>query len=125
MSEWPESKLILVTLLSTDIGYFWLLAGAQANGHSPVLNLSQHSSRPSNSGGGGGNNAPTTNGPGGGGSGGCSGGGNGGEHSGSENAYNDGVDDDDEEVDSEDDDDREQGEKGFVWLKLETNTIIS
>ncbi|KAG8179581.1 hypothetical protein JTE90_019187 [Oedothorax gibbosus] len=82
------------------------LNGAQANGHSPVLNLSQHSSRPSNNNNNGGSGGPTTNGPSGGSSGG--GGGTGGEHSGSENNYNDGVDDDDEEVDSEDDDDREQ-----------------
>ncbi|XP_054717186.1 dachshund homolog 1-like isoform X2 [Uloborus diversus] len=67
-------------------GYFWLLAGASANGHSPVLNLSQHSSRPSNQ-----NQNPTTN-----------------EHSGSENAYNDGPDDDDN--DSEDDDDDDERE---------------
>ncbi|XP_035211079.1 dachshund homolog 2-like isoform X3 [Stegodyphus dumicola] len=77
------------------------LNGASANGHSPVLNLSQHSSRPSNSSSN--NNNPTTNGPGGGG-----GGGAGGEHSGSENAYNDGADDDDNDSEDDDDDDREQ-----------------
>ncbi|GIY95171.1 hypothetical protein CEXT_538071 [Caerostris extrusa] len=62
--------------------YFWLLAGAQANGHSPVLNLSQHSSRPSNSSNSNtnnnnnnnNNNNPTTNGPGSGGGGGGGGG---------------------------------------------------
>ncbi|GFW27759.1 dachshund homolog 1 [Trichonephila clavipes] len=90
-------------------GYFWLLAGAQANGHSPVLNLSQHSSRPSNSSANSNNNNnnnPTTNGPGSGGGGG--GGGAGGENSGSENAYNDGADDDDNDSEDDDDDDREQ-----------------
>ncbi|XP_055934582.1 dachshund homolog 2-like isoform X3 [Argiope bruennichi] len=89
-------------------GYFWLLAGAQANGHSPVLNLSQHSSRPSNSSNNSNNNNnPTTNGPGSGGGGG-GGGGAGGENSGSENAYNDGADDDDNDSEDDDDDDREQ-----------------
>ncbi|GFS40648.1 dachshund 1 [Trichonephila inaurata madagascariensis] len=95
---------------SENRSYFWLLAGAQANGHSPVLNLSQHSSRPSNSSANSNNNNnnnnPTTNGPGSGGGGG--GGGAGGENSGSENAYNDGADDDDNDSEDDDDDDREQ-----------------
>lgn len=84
------------------LGYFWLLAGGSANGHSPVLNLSQHSSRPSNSSGSNNNlnNNPTTNGP---------GGPNSGEHSGSENAYNVEGEDDVNDSEDDDDDDREEG----------------
>lgn len=70
-------------------GYFWLLAGASANGHSPVLNLSQNSSRGGLGAGGG-----TSNG--------------GGDHSGSDTAYNDGPDDDDNDSEDDDEDDREQ-----------------
>ncbi|XP_023236289.1 dachshund homolog 1-like isoform X2 [Centruroides sculpturatus] len=65
------------------------LNGASANGHSPVLNLSQNSSRGGLGAGGG-----TSNG--------------GGDHSGSDTAYNDGPDDDDNDSEDDDEDDREQ-----------------
>ncbi|XP_042896446.1 dachshund homolog 1-like isoform X2 [Parasteatoda tepidariorum] len=89
------------------------LNGAQANGHSPVLNLSQHSSRPSNSS----NNNPITNGPG------SGGGGTGGEHSGSEN---DGPDDDNDSVDCDDDDsERDVSDNPDVSSTANTDRLTS
>nr|CUC08948.1 dachshund-1 [Pholcus phalangioides] len=92
-------------------GYFWLLAGASANGHSPVLNLSQHSSRPSGNGTNGPTSAVVT----------------GGDHSGSENAYNDAADDDDNDSEDDDDDERDQdlSDNPDVSSTANTDRLIS
>lgn len=85
-------------------GYFWLLAGASAaNGHSPVLNLSQHSSRPNAT-----CNGTAT-----------------GDQSGSETAYNEGPDDDDSEDDEDDDREQDLSDNPDVSSTANTDRLTS